>query len=191
MTSGAKPVLAAASPSAKPPSCAGSTRTLSVLGGTAAGFSPAAPTSPARLAVSWASTTAPGKGCPCETTTLSSPLPRKPAFRCARAPSHLAHPPGQPSKVEREYKRCGAWAYPAALDVHRSRLLGRNCCHANCAGSCASDVHRARECRFWGENAQDLSAAPLELPNDRTNRRGMKCRNWAMRLTPVTTICCG
>ena len=28
-------------------------------------------------------------------------------------------------KVEHEYKRCGAWAYLAALDVHRAKLFGR------------------------------------------------------------------
>ena len=28
-------------------------------------------------------------------------------------------------KVEHEYTRCGAWAYIAALDVHRAKLFGR------------------------------------------------------------------
>ena len=28
-------------------------------------------------------------------------------------------------KVEHEYTRCGAWAYLAALDVHRARVFGR------------------------------------------------------------------
>ena len=28
-------------------------------------------------------------------------------------------------KVEHEYQRCGAWAYLAALDVHRMKLFGR------------------------------------------------------------------
>ena len=28
-------------------------------------------------------------------------------------------------KVEHEYQRCGAWAYLAALDVHRGKLFGR------------------------------------------------------------------
>ena len=28
-------------------------------------------------------------------------------------------------KVEHEYKRCGAWAYLAALDVHHMKLFGR------------------------------------------------------------------
>ena len=28
-------------------------------------------------------------------------------------------------KIEHEYKRCGAWAYLAALDVHRAKLFGR------------------------------------------------------------------
>jgi len=28
-------------------------------------------------------------------------------------------------RVEREYFRCGAWAYIAALDVHHARVLGR------------------------------------------------------------------
>ena len=33
--------------------------------------------------------------------------------------------PGLTMKVEHEYTRCGAWAYIAALDVHRARLFGR------------------------------------------------------------------
>lgn len=33
--------------------------------------------------------------------------------------------PGLTSRVEHEYKRCGAWAYLAALDVHRTKLFGR------------------------------------------------------------------
>jgi len=33
--------------------------------------------------------------------------------------------PGLPMKVEHEYKRLGAWAYLAALDVHRFRIFGR------------------------------------------------------------------
>jgi hypothetical protein len=28
-------------------------------------------------------------------------------------------------RVEHEYGRCGAWAYIAALDVHRARVFGR------------------------------------------------------------------
>ncbi len=33
--------------------------------------------------------------------------------------------PGQAMKLEHEYKRLGAWAYLAALDVHRFRIFGR------------------------------------------------------------------
>ena len=32
---------------------------------------------------------------------------------------------GTPMRVEHEYHRCGAWAYLAALDVHRAKLFGR------------------------------------------------------------------
>jgi transposase len=44
----------------------------------------------------------------------------------ARARRHTAYPtqPGAPIKVEHEYKRCGAWSYIAALDVHRAKLFG-------------------------------------------------------------------
>ena len=42
--------------------------------------------------------------------------------RCHRTLSPL---PGSPMKVEHEYQRCGAWAYIAALDVHRAKLFGR------------------------------------------------------------------
>jgi DDE superfamily endonuclease len=45
----------------------------------------------------------------------------------ARARCHPTLParPGSPMKVEHEYERCGAWAYLAALDVHRMKLFGR------------------------------------------------------------------
>lgn len=33
--------------------------------------------------------------------------------------------PGSPMRVEHEYQRCGAWAYLAALDVHRARVFAR------------------------------------------------------------------
>jgi DDE superfamily endonuclease len=44
----------------------------------------------------------------------------------ARARRHSTYctQPGSPMKVEHEYKRCGAWAYIAALDVHRAKLFG-------------------------------------------------------------------
>lgn len=32
--------------------------------------------------------------------------------------------PGSPMRVEHEYHRCGAWAYLAALDVHRAKVFG-------------------------------------------------------------------
>jgi len=45
----------------------------------------------------------------------------------ARRRCHRTLPPlpGYPMKVEHEYGRCGAWAYIAALDVHRAKLFGR------------------------------------------------------------------
>jgi hypothetical protein len=45
----------------------------------------------------------------------------------ARTRRHPTYPtqPGSPIKVEHEYRRCGAWAYLAALDVHRVKLFGR------------------------------------------------------------------
>jgi hypothetical protein len=45
----------------------------------------------------------------------------------ARARRHPTYPtlPGAPMKVEHEYRRCGAWAYLAALDVHRAKVFGR------------------------------------------------------------------
>ena len=33
--------------------------------------------------------------------------------------------PGKPMRVEHEYARAGAWAYLAALDVHRAKVFGR------------------------------------------------------------------
>ena len=45
----------------------------------------------------------------------------------ARARIHPTSPPApdKPMRVEHEYRRCGAWAYLAALDVHRAKLFGR------------------------------------------------------------------
>ena len=45
----------------------------------------------------------------------------------ARLWRHPSTPPGpgQPMRVEHEYRRGGAWAYLAALDVHRAKLFGR------------------------------------------------------------------
>ena len=45
----------------------------------------------------------------------------------ARRRKHITLPaaPKRPMRVEHEYGRCGAWAYMAALDVHRARVFGR------------------------------------------------------------------
>jgi len=45
----------------------------------------------------------------------------------ARIRKHATLPPrpGQPARCEHEYTRGGAWAYLAALDVHRAQLFGR------------------------------------------------------------------
>jgi len=45
----------------------------------------------------------------------------------ARLRKHPSLPtePGQPMRVEHEYARRGAWAYLAALDVHRAKVFGR------------------------------------------------------------------
>ena len=45
----------------------------------------------------------------------------------ARVRCHPTRPPqpGAPMRVEHEYTRGGAWAYLAALDVHRAKLFGR------------------------------------------------------------------
>ena len=44
----------------------------------------------------------------------------------ARSRKHPTLPtqPGSPMRVEHEYGRCGAWAYLAALDVHRAKVFG-------------------------------------------------------------------
>jgi hypothetical protein len=45
----------------------------------------------------------------------------------ARARCHPTLPPapGMAMRFEHEYERCGAWAYLAALDVHRAKVFGR------------------------------------------------------------------
>jgi len=42
-----------------------------------------------------------------------------------RIHASLAPGPDRSMRVEHEYERCGAWAYLAALDVHRMKLFGR------------------------------------------------------------------
>ncbi|MGH8480122.1 MAG: hypothetical protein ACREXK_11215 [Gammaproteobacteria bacterium] len=56
----------------------------------------------------------------------------------ARRRRHRTLPtrPAMPMKVEHEYTRCGAWAYLAALDVHRGKVFGR--CEKN-SGTAAFD----------------------------------------------------
>src|SRR5262249_19093873 len=50
----------------------------------------------------------------------------------ARARRHppMAVAPGQPQRVEHEYRRQGAWAYLTAWDGHQARLFGR--CERRC-----------------------------------------------------------
>ena len=45
----------------------------------------------------------------------------------ARIRKHPSLPtrPGHPARIEHEYQRGGAWAYLAALDVHRAKFFGR------------------------------------------------------------------
>jgi hypothetical protein len=45
----------------------------------------------------------------------------------ARRRRHPTLPPQphSPMRIEHEYRRCGAWAYLAAWDVHRAKLFGR------------------------------------------------------------------
>lgn len=43
----------------------------------------------------------------------------------ARIHPTLPPQPGVAMRVEHEYVRCGAWAYLAALDVHRAKVFGR------------------------------------------------------------------
>src|SRR5207237_3565173 len=45
----------------------------------------------------------------------------------ARSRQHPTLPPqpGVAMRVEHEYKRGGAWAYLAALDIHRAKVFGR------------------------------------------------------------------
>lgn len=53
----------------------------------------------------------------------------------ARIRQHPSLPtqPGTPMRVEHEYPRGGAWAYLAALDVHRTMVFGRRECQSGVA----------------------------------------------------------
>jgi hypothetical protein len=57
---------------------------------------------------------------------LSSLPTRKTSIQARRRKHSTLRPaPKRPMRVEHEYGRCGAWAYIAALDVHRARVFGR------------------------------------------------------------------
>jgi hypothetical protein len=74
---------------------------------------------------------------------------------------HRIHPtlppqPGQPMKVEHEYERMGAWAYLAAMDVHRPKLFGRCEAHSGIAPfdrlvtqGMAQEPYRSAKRVFW------------------------------------------
>jgi hypothetical protein len=64
--------------------------------------------------------------------------------------------PGRPMKVEHEYERLGAWAYMAALDVHRLKLFGRCEAHSGIAPfdrlvaqAMTQDPYRSARRVFW------------------------------------------
>ena len=69
------------------------------------------------------------EGSPLETDEFVLSADEKTSIQ-ARRRHHCTYPakpgkPGMAMKVEHEYKRCGAWAYLAALDVYRAKLFGR------------------------------------------------------------------
>ena len=66
------------------------------------------------------------EGSPLETDAFVLSADEKTSIQ-ARRRHHCTYPakPGMAMKVEHEYKRCGAWAYLAALDVYRAKLFGR------------------------------------------------------------------
>ena len=66
-------------------------------------------------------------GCPLKEDEFVLSADEKTSIQ-ARNRRHISYPtqPHSPMKVEHEYERLGAWAYVAALDVHRMKLFG--CC---------------------------------------------------------------
>ena len=108
------------------PSGDGSTRTPSVLGSTAAGSFRETRISKPRPDASWICTNASGRAVNSAPTSSSYRPTRRPASRrAAEKPASLPPQPRRPMKIEHEYERLGAWAYLAALDVHRAKLFGR------------------------------------------------------------------
>jgi hypothetical protein len=65
-------------------------------------------------------------GCPLKDDEFVLSADEKTSIQ-ARRRRHPSYPAkaGAVMKVEHEYTRCGAWAYLAALDVHRVKLFGR------------------------------------------------------------------
>jgi hypothetical protein len=87
----------------------------------------------------------------------------------SRKSNSLPTQPGQTMKIEHEYKRLGAWAYLAALDVHRAKLFGR--CEAKngkaafdrlvdqVMGSSPSSKASLRRFWFWRAQGRRRAAA--------------------------------
>lgn len=100
-------------------------RMLSGLGNTAAGFSPGTPTSPKKAGRILDLYERIWQGQPLREDEFVLSADEKTSIQ-ARARRHPTLPPqpGLPMKIEHEYRRCGAWAYLAAWDVHRAQLFG-------------------------------------------------------------------
>jgi DDE superfamily endonuclease len=66
------------------------------------------------------------EGCPLRDDEFVLSADEKTSIQ-ARIRKHASLPPrpGQPARVEHEYARGGAWAYLAAMDVHRAKFFGR------------------------------------------------------------------
>ncbi len=78
-----------------------------------------------RPGASWTCTSAAGKGRLRDDEFVISTDEKTSIQARLRIHPNLPTGPAEPMRVEHEYARGGAWAYLAALDVHRAKVFGR------------------------------------------------------------------
>jgi len=112
--------------SATAPCGAGCTKTLSGPGSIAAGYFRAIRSSNSRPRAYWTVYERRWQGQPLRLDEFVISTDEKTSIQ-ARLRIHPSLPtaPGASMRVEHEYARGGAWAYLAALDVHRAKVFGR------------------------------------------------------------------
>jgi hypothetical protein len=103
----------------------------------------------------------------------------------ARVRRHPSTPPGprRAMRVEHEYERGRAWAYLAALDVHRAKLFGR-CERTGLRATSAADVLHCRPELLSGQGLAIRRPPQQNCANLNTNESGRARADGAAQRIP-------